>query len=251
MKKNIIIVLMILVIGSVFGFGHDPVKGYINGAYVVYNSSSYITVKAGNGECGGSAWEITSDTSVDLSSVLPAGEDFVYIYIDDSASTYPTPTIIGSTTEPTWSDSYIGWYNGGDRCIGVVWVNSYGNIEDFQNNNRLEYLLIDVNLKNVLENGNPNGSWQTLETTAYLPVNATAVCVYIQNSDSANSVRSIVAVLETTNDFIEARDNSGGTCGAKGWLFLERGASRDLKWYGYDNDDNSFFIGITGFRIER
>ena len=243
--------LLILFIGTSFVFGHDPVKGYINGAYVVYSSSSSILVKSGNGECNGSAWEISSDTSVDLSGMLPVGEDFVYIYIDDSASSYPTPTIIGSLTEPAYSDSNLGWYNGDDRCIGVIWVNSYGNIAEFQNNIQLEYLTTAENVQKVLEYGNPNGSWQSLETTAYIPVNATAVYISCQNSDTADPVRVIVATLETAFQYIEARDNSGGTIGTAGWLSMERGASRDLKWYGLDNDDNSFLIVIRGFRIER
>jgi hypothetical protein len=251
MKKNILSVLMILVIGSAFVFGHDPVEGYINGAYVVYSSSSYIIVKPGNGECSGTAWEITSDTSVDLSSVLPAGEDFVYIYIDDSASSYPTPTIIGSTTEPAWSDSNLGWYNGDDRCIGVVWVNSYGNIEEFQNNCQLEYIAVDNAVKQVLTNGNPNSSWQTLEATAYMPVNATAVYTVCSNMDSGDRVLVLLATYETDSQQQGGRDNYGGSILTRGWLSLERGASRDLQWYGEDNDNNTFNVWIYGFRIER
>lgn len=250
MKKNILIGLMILVLGSSFVFGHGVPKGYIKGAFVKYNSSSQITVTAGNGDCSANEWAITSDTTVNLSSVLPTGEDYLYIYIDHSATTYPTPTIIGDTTEPAWSDSNVGWYNGDDRCIGVVWCDSYGNIVEFHNNNQLECIIIGSWIKDVLTNGNPNSSFQTVESTAYIPINANAVFVNASNTDTDGVVYVHVAPYESSHSAV-VNETPSGYAFARGWLAMERGWSRDLKWYGYNNDDNSFNIKIFGFRIER
>jgi len=36
-----------------------------------------------------------------------------------------------------------------------------------------------------------------------------------------------------------------------GWLDLDRASSRDLKWLGSDDDDDSFLVRITGFQIDR
>lgn len=55
-----------------------------------------------------------------------ANNDWFYVYLDDSAIvTAGSPVItavqlVGSITEPTWSDSKHGWYNGSDRCIFAV-----------------------------------------------------------------------------------------------------------------------------------
>jgi hypothetical protein len=249
MKKNLVSLMMVLVLGTTFILGSTH-KAVIFGAYVVYKSSSEITVTAGSGRCNDTFWEITSEIDVDLTGVLPAGEDFLYIYIDDSTSSYPTPTIIGSTTEPSWSNSKIGWYNGNDRCIGVVWCDSYGNILQFQNNSNLECITYSA-IKQVLQNGNPNGTYQTVECTAYIPVNATAVRILAMNRESDdNKVYVKVAAYEnTTGDLRIANRHSSAYL--TGWILLERGWGRDLMWYGDDNDNNEFCIYIRGFRIER
>lgn len=248
MKKSILCVLVLMAISSFLSA--QTHKAIIFGAEVVYKSSSQVTVREGSGRCNGSMWEITSEIDVDLSSVLPAGEDFLYIYIDDSASSYPTPTIVGSTTEPSFSSSQYGWYSGNDRCIGVVWCDSYGNIVDFQNNRNQEYILVGAYLKTVLSNGNPSGSNQTVETTAYIPVNANAVFVTASNSDTSASITVQVSPYENGGAAIKQRGYNTKLY-AIGWLTLQRGWSRDLKWLGENDDDNSFEILIHGYRLER
>jgi len=249
MKKNILIVLMILILGSVFTFA-DTHKNVIFGAYVKYKSSTEITVTAGSGRCNDTFWEITSEIDVNLYSVLPAGEDYLYIYIDDSGSSYPTPTIYGDTTEPTWSDSKIGWYYGNDRCIGTVWVNSSSNIEQFQNNSSLEYIPYQP-IKEVLTGGNPTGSYQTVETTAYIPINATAVYVTALNRDSdGDSCYVAVSPAENANSRLVNSTYKSWSY-IYGWLSLDRGFGRDLQWNGSDDDNNEFKIKILGYRIDR
>jgi len=248
MKRNMLFVLMILVLGSTFMVASSH-KAVIFGAYVKYKSSTDIYVTAGSGRCNDNFWENAAETTVDLYSVLPAGEDFVYIYIDDSASSYPTPTFIGSTTEPAWSNTKIGWYNGNDRCIGVVYVDTYGNIRSFQNNSRSELLPNDLAL-NVLSNGNPNGSFQTAEATAKIPVNANGVFVWAANTDMNGTVNVQVSSYESSRALLIAQGDNNSTI-AIGWISLERGGTRDLKWKGQDDDDNGFNIWIYGYRIER
>jgi|GEM_PF-2323874 len=224
-------------------------KGMIHMAYVEYNDSDTIDVTVGYGECNGSYWEITSTTSHDMTS-LASGEDWHYIYIDDSASSYPTPTIIDSTTEPAWSDSKLGYYNGDDRCIGVVWSSSgSATLDQFMSNSNGRYCVDDI-LKQVLDDGNPTNSWQTVEATAYIPVNAIAVYVQGQNFDvGPDSVRVEVSAYESGCPRAYNRSYYGA-CEFE-WVDLERGSSRDLRYKGEDNDDNTFDVYIHGYQIER
>lgn len=248
MKKYIVWVLMLMVLSSFLSATSN--KAAIWGAEVVYNSGTEITVREGSGRCNDNFFEITSEIDVNLYSVLPAGEDFLYIYIDDSASSYPTPTIIGSTTEPAFNSTQNSWYNGNDRCIGVVWCDSSGNIVEFQDNRKQEYILVGANLKTVLSNGNPSGSNQTVETTAYIPVNANAVFVTANNSDTSASVT--VQVSPNENGGAAMKQSGYNTkLYTTGWLYMQRGWSRDLKWLGENDDDNLFEILIHGYRIER
>ncbi len=216
---------------------------------VKYKSSTEIYVTAGSGRCNGTIWENAAETTLDLSSVLPAGTDFVYIYVDDSTSSYPTPTFIGSTTEPAWSNSLIGWYNGYDRCIGAVWCDSVGDIVQFDSNSAGEYITHDI-LATPLTNGNPDSTYQSLETTAYIPKIATGVYVFASNSDTGGAVSVAVSSYENNNSRVLTYGKDEALI-VVGWVPLTRNASRDLRWYGHDNDDNTFNIRIYGFRIER
>jgi len=249
MKRTILTVLMILgLVASTFATH----KGAIFGTYVKYKSSTEVYIASGSGRCNDNEWNHYTESTLNLYSVLPTGEDFIYIYVDDSASSYPSsPVFIGSTTEPAWSDAQCGWYNGNDRCIGSVWCDSTGNIVEFQNNSSHEYVT-DTYIKQVLSSGNPNGGWQTVETTAYVPVNATAVLAFGTNTDMTSSVAS-VSVSVASYEKIWAKILGYGTwvVTAYGWIPMERDASRDLQWKGADDDDNNFEIKIMGYRIER
>ena len=86
-------------------------RSYITGFELSYSGTTSITIKPGEGICNNNYFRITADTSHSLTS-LASGQDFHYVYVDHSASSYPTPTIIDSTTEPSFSDTLQGWYNG-------------------------------------------------------------------------------------------------------------------------------------------
>lgn len=51
----------------------------------------------------------------------PVKDDWYYLYLDNSGITSGTEItnseLLWSATEPVWSDTYAGWYNGDDRCI--------------------------------------------------------------------------------------------------------------------------------------
>lgn len=251
MKRNILLLVLVLVFGV--NFVSATHNGVIFGTYVTYKSSTEVYITSGSGRCNGNEWNHFTESSLNLSSVLPAGEDFLYIYVDDSASSYPSsPVFIGSTTEPAWSNSLSGWYNGNDRCIGVVWCDSSGNIYEFENNGQLEYISVDLPYATPITDGNPTGNWESLETTAYIPVNASAVLVRARSQDADGAAYLVVSTYE--NDFNRLEAQSYKTYARLiGWLPLDRtkNTSRDLLWYGWDTNDNNVTINLMGFRIDR
>ncbi len=225
-------------------------KGMIHNAYATYFDSDTIIVKTGYGECNGNYFEITEEIYHDMAN-LASGEGFHYIYVNDNTSDYPIdPNIIDSTTEPSWSDSKQGFYNGNDRCIGVVWSPSGSlTIIEFVANSELKFMC-DEWIKYVLVTGSPNGAYQSLTTSSYIPVNAVEVYVQIGGSDFGDGVRVEVRVADTTYPRISGYSYNGNVLAAD-WLPLKRGSSRNLEWYGRDNDDNNVNIFIEGFQIER
>ena len=218
-------------------------------AGLVYKNTTTVTVKAGTyGVCNGSYFEVTSDTDVSIAS--PAGEDFYYLYVDDDASTYPdSPSFVFSTTEPSktadYSNGKIGWYNGDDRCVGAVFVDSSNVIPEFWSDG-VQYWYED-NYKEVVTAGNPNSSWQTAESTAYIPVLASQVRVHFVASDSG-----AVCFGYTSSYERQTMEDAGGAFyeQLKVMKFIPIGASRDLAWWGEDNDNNAFYLRINGYKVD-
>jgi hypothetical protein len=100
-----------------------------------------------------------------------------------------------------------------------------------------------------LDSGNPDGTSQTLEATAYTPVNAVGIYLSMSNQDSDND--NLKVQIQVYGGYELIGGNGWKKYAAYGWLHFERGASRDLLWMGYDNDDNYFTIYLYGYQIER
>jgi hypothetical protein len=66
--------------------------------------------------------------------------DWSYLYLDDSAivtlgsNLLTASEFVDSTTEPTWSASKHGWYNGEDRCIFSIFTSGGSAVLDFYHN---------------------------------------------------------------------------------------------------------------------
>lgn len=232
----------------IFAEIHGLPNGYIRGAVVSYNNASSVTVTAGNGVCGDYYWEITQDVTIDLSGVMPQQEGYIYIYIDYSGKPHPAAVIYGSIQVGYWDYFRMGYYDGDDRCIGAVWVNSDGVIPEFTVNSDLEYIYTEP-IKQILSNGNPNHQYQMVEATDYLPLNIWSAYVWATNSSASGQVCVIVATLYRTQRRISARGT--GAVIASGWIPMENGQKIDLQWYGFNHNDNKFNIYIYGYRFNR
>lgn len=239
-------------LGGGTGDSLTDLQGYIRGVKVIYNDANTVTITTGEGECNGNWFVIDANIDFDLTAGTMPATDFSYIYIDDSESVYPTPTFISSNTEPAYSTSLHGWYNGNDRCIFVVYCTALNTIDQFLNPDG-QTLVWYTGLQ-ILSNGNPNGAWQTQEATAYTPVQSIGAFVYAYNSDSDSSSAIAVTTTEFTSGYCEKLEGSAyqNFSVGFGWLSLYPGiSSRDFYWFGYNDDDNAFDIWICGYRIER
>ncbi|MEW6536234.1 MAG: hypothetical protein AB1454_11525 [Candidatus Auribacterota bacterium] len=225
-------------------------RGYIQRAYVKYYDTDTVTIVTGYGECNGEYWEIVSDTNHDMTS-LASAEDYHYIYIDYSASSFPTITVIDTTTEPVWSDAKQGWYNGDDRCLGVVWSPSgSATVFNFATDGDGRYWTTTTNIKQLVDDADPTGNYVSLEATAYSPVNSNALLVSGRALDSDGNVTILIQPAEETYAEL-CGDGHSGYANVQGWMPIQIGWSRDLEWYGNDDDDSDVRIQIWGYRIER
>ena len=122
-------------------------KGYLQRSKFAYASTTSITVDPGIYDHNGSARQCCYWNAA-LTFVLgPAGSNaassaigtscWQYIYIDDSAvvtaatNLLTAAELLNSTTAPTYSDTKKGFYNGLDRCIFFVYIDSSGHVKEF------------------------------------------------------------------------------------------------------------------------
>jgi len=128
----------------------------------------------------------------------PVKDDWYYLYLDHSGITSGTEItnseLLWSSTEPAWSDTYAGWYNGDDRCIFAVRTNSTpSNILEFFNSGdyvRYANYITDQAATNITD-----ATWYPVAGLALtMPVFSLLANVYIEglyvSASSAIKVRT-------------------------------------------------------------
>ncbi len=250
-------------IGNPVGGGSSALleKGVANGFVVKFDNAARVIITSGTFEANGKIYTLSADTTHTLTS-LAMGLDFHYIYVDDSASTAPTPVFIDSITEPVYDAARLGWYNGDDRMVGTV-ISAAGASEVyFFDTTDYGGKLIRATLTDFLNNfilalnTNPNGVWQTpsTESDVFVPVNAVEIGVWLQNSDVSANVRVNWLNNEAAAIFTSIFDSAQGT--AQFALTIQAfwgplGVSRQIKIGGVDDDDNNFSAFVLGFSYSR
>ena len=237
---------------------YEGMKGTIEGAYVsYYDSDDSIKITPGYGECNGHYWEITEPVYVNVMGIPgPTGDVLRYFYINDSQSSFPTPTIYYSMTSPTWSDAKLGWYSGNDRCIGVLW---YGGAWVYPHtkftvhgDGRLVRFIPEEPIVVCVNGDTPTGSWALMigEDSGSYPVNSTALSISGYATDTGPVMLAVTAsdIASTGKLCRELYCMGFKRCSISGWIQL--GDSRDLSWIG-EADDDSVYIYLNGFEYQR
>lgn len=237
--------------------------GLIDGFVVRYNTTTAISVSGGLCEANGEYYDSISGGSSHTMTSLVTGFDLHYVYIDDSASTAPAAVIIDSVTEPTFSAAKNGFYNGDDRCIGVIpsqdgvaqLVKINASVNGRNVINRFGRGDADYSVPILASAQNPNGNWQAPNTNAssvVVPVMATSICVSMSNTDSAN-----IITIGANNAQITPSTISRGQiiwigyefAAFVGWLTLD--SSRNIIIAGEDTNDNALACTCIGYEYVR
>lgn len=237
-------------------------RGFIDGFVVKYYDTTNVTITAGALEANGKYYELAADTQFAVGG-LGAGYDVHYIYIDDAASSPPTPSFAASITEPTYSPAARGWYGGaGNRCIGAVISPVTGPTITYFNSEsdggkEVRHTVGSTKLLQLATNMNPDGTWQspnTIETSLILPVNAIAVKLLLYNSDIGSTAILYAASSEmaaVNTSVLDGQINILGYNEAQSWDWVSLGPSRNIKIGGRDDDDNALNAFCVGFKILR
>lgn len=129
---------------SLSGTTTSLIGGFVSRPQFTYHDADEIKISAGRYHHDGTSAQIVYWNSELTFQLGPAGSNadssaigtsnWMYIYLDDSAivtagtNLLTAAEFLASTTAPTWSHTKHGFYNGEDRCIFAVYINSSGNI---------------------------------------------------------------------------------------------------------------------------
>lgn len=232
--------------------------GQIKGARLAYVSTNSIKIGVGYGEVSGSYWEIgPTDTLVTTGYTLTGlsattNGVFHYIYIDRANSSFPEVAIRNSTTAPAWSDSFMGWYDGADRCIGAVWIKADGNIRDFLCSDDETYYVNQLLLLTASSVSTTTNVFSTLDINPYSPVNASSVYFSIEAFGSWTRCTVQIAREATVLPYSNVQESGVTNCRAADWVAFERGADRKIRWSAFGSSASGTMRRfVEGYRIER
>lgn len=238
-------------------------KGYADGFVAKYDDSTHVDITAGIYEVDGKIITLAADANYVLTSI-PAGFDWIYIYLNKSASTSLSPSFYNGTDEPVFNPTKRGWYhptNTSDRLVAAVFtpdsgviIAPYSVIEAGNKLRRTHFSITATAEFAIATNMNPDGTWQTpnmRESSVILPINAVQALFRIGNQDSIGALVSVAV----TNSEIAALESSP----ARGeQLFLSTtgnatltneislGDSRNVKVFGNPDDDNFLSAWLGG-----
>jgi len=107
--------------------------------FTYYDTNTIILAPARYHHDGLSEQLLKWDANLSYDMVSLGVSDWSYLYLDDSAidtagtNIISTTQLIDTNTEPTWSDTKLGYYSGGDKCIGAFLTNASSQIIKFVN----------------------------------------------------------------------------------------------------------------------
>lgn len=216
-------------------------QGYIGGLAPTWTSTTQVTIAPGVIHCKDKII-ISSSSIIDTISNFSNGS-YTYQYADYSASTSNSLVIIDSTTAPSWSDTYLGWYNGDDRCITTLYCDSASTIKEFKRTFPNTYKFAST--ITLMSSGNPDGAYQTLEFTAKVAPTQTKGDLAAFNSDAGTSCFINLTTTDSAGPSLACY--AYGQALATGYLPYLRGFAGDLSWFGENDDDNSYAIYWAGY----
>jgi len=118
----------------------DMMAGYTVPTKFTYSATDAIVLAPARYHLEGATEQIVKwDANITYSFIALGTDDWSYLYIDDSAVQTEGTNIISNTelidnvSEPSWSATKLGYYNGADRCIGAFKTNGADELLLFYN----------------------------------------------------------------------------------------------------------------------
>ncbi len=266
MKNNLlmaIIYAILLTTGHSLEYSRQP-AGNIYGARSAWISATTIQIGVGHGENTGIYWEISptdplNTTGYSLTNLTATPKGAIhYLYIDRTNSPFPAIIIKNSTTPPIWSENLLGWYSGIDRCIGAVWVNAAGEIEEFICPNDQTYLITpNKSINFSLAIPTTYDAWTLLDIAPYSPVNASEIAARISSYATSVNWTTCRVGIRAENRVFDHVNDGVVRVRIENWLPFKRGIAKKLEWMAYSTQSSGALtdvgylqVSLHGYRLE-
>ncbi len=175
--------------------------------------------------------------------------------IDRTNSSLPNLAITNSTTAPTWSEDFIGWYNGNNRCIiGAVFVNNLGAIAEFYCPEDDRYI---CTTGTIVANGTVSTSfpvWTNADCSGRSPANTVELYFngYVFDTSGGLTWNYCKVGFRGPSTNWEVYEDGRISATVGGWVSYARGVGRTINWVAFASHANtSASVVIRGYRIER
>ncbi|HVX56237.1 MAG TPA: hypothetical protein VHA37_00765 [Candidatus Saccharimonadales bacterium] len=253
--QSLSLLLLTVTITSASQFMRTP-AGLIKGARLTYVSGTTVKVGVGYGDDAGDYWEIGASDTYNTTGYTLTGLStstlgvVQYIYIDRTNSSFPSITLTNSTTAPVWSDSYMGWYNGSNRCIAAVWVQPSGSVINFTCPADDIYIFPGVTLLvDHVFSTTPN-VWHTFDCTPYAPVNASAVRL-AQDLNGGSWTFCMSGMWANGGLAVVEYGNSAGS-DVQGWMQFPRGVTKSVQYQAWaSSTSGTEYLYYMAYQLER
>ncbi len=235
---------------------------YVKGLWVDYVSSTTIVINIGEARSNHKYFIVDAPVTQILLTVTSA-TNVHNVYISDSDSTFPSsPVFYDSTTDPIQLASQGGgYYNStsqNDRLIVPLFSFTSAVLHPFEGSPAKTILFVSDAARFEGNAGAPDSTFQTPNNEPganWIPISASHVRIGGQSRDTGgDGTITGVATLETAaanNVFFSELlwySTGGGFEQFNAWLPI--GPSRDLRWWGADNDDDVVIIYYFGYRYD-
>lgn len=236
--------------------GGGITKGYADGFMAKYNDSTHVDIAAGIYETGGKIITLAADANYLLTSI-PLGFDWIYIYLDKSASTSTSPSFYNGTDEPVFSPAKRGWYhptNTEDRLVSPVATSTIKYFDTVKKRNLIRQIYGST-FPAMSANLIPDTAWDSpslIDGDVITPVNAKEMAFRMVNS--GGTLQLFAASKEYGDQHPALADaafwtQQQGFCRLQDWLMLSN--SRKIYLAGVFGDNNFLNITCQGVGFER
>jgi len=229
--------------GTITGVIPEASNGFMRRSQFTFVDVDTITVGAGAYDVYGTIAKITSTLTTTAHGLTASAA--AYLYIDYSSipagGILLQADLIWSLTPPVWSDTYLAYYNGSDRCIfGVELVAN--EIQAF--NHARNYVACPVGFTE----GNPSDTYAALTNAFPVPTFCTSVNVLFRGI-FVDTTTSLLYRTDTASTDTPVLTLRAGADHQDNTMQIVISSTQQIQWKEATAGNNTYGVDLRGWYL--